>query len=57
MMYLSYFGIRVNDIEKSFRFYTELFGLEEVTRGDKTRLLEEAYTYSSEIENQARTLN
>ena len=38
MMYLSYFGIRVNDIEKSFRFYTELFGLEEVTRGDKTAI-------------------
>lgn len=37
-MYLSYFGIRVTDIEKSYEFYTDLFGLEEVTRGDKTAL-------------------
>lgn len=37
-MYLSYFGIRVKDIEKSFEFYTDLFGLEEVSRGDKTTL-------------------
>jgi len=37
-MYLSYFGIRVTDIEKSFEFYTDLFGLQEVTRGDKTTL-------------------
>jgi len=37
-MYLSYFGIRVTDIQKSYEFYTELFGLEEVTRIDKTTL-------------------
>jgi len=37
-MHLSYFGIRVTDIEKSYEFYTELFGLEEVTRIDKTTL-------------------
>jgi len=33
-MYLSYCGIRVRDLERSLKFYTELFGLREVARGD-----------------------
>jgi lactoylglutathione lyase len=33
-MYMSYFGIRVTDLERSLKFYTELFGLKEVARGD-----------------------
>jgi len=36
-MYLSYFGIRVTDLDRSVRFYTELLGLEEVARGDSSR--------------------
>ncbi len=32
--YLSYTGIRVTDLDRSLRFYTELFGLTEVFRGD-----------------------
>jgi lactoylglutathione lyase len=35
LMYLSYFGIRVTDLERSLKFYSELFGLEEVARGDR----------------------
>jgi len=31
---LSYFGIRVTDLERSLKFYTELLGLREVRRGD-----------------------
>lgn len=37
-MYLSYFGIRVTDLDRSLRFYTELFGLEEVARGDNSQV-------------------
>ena len=37
MTYLSYCGIRVTDLEKSLEFYTELFGLKEVARGDHRR--------------------
>lgn len=33
-MFLSYFGIRVSDLDRSLHFYTELFGLREVDRGD-----------------------
>jgi len=33
-MYMSYFGIRVTDLDRSLKFYTELFGLKEVERGD-----------------------
>jgi lactoylglutathione lyase len=33
-MYLSYSGIRVQNLERSLKFYTELFGLREVARGD-----------------------
>jgi lactoylglutathione lyase len=33
-MYLSYCGIRVRDLDRSLKFYTELFGLKEVARGD-----------------------
>jgi lactoylglutathione lyase len=33
-MYLSYSGIRVQNLERSLKFYTELFGLKEVGRGD-----------------------
>jgi lactoylglutathione lyase len=33
-MYMSYVGIRVTDLDKSLKFYTELFGLKEVARGD-----------------------
>lgn len=36
-MYLSYCGIRVRDLDRSLRFYTELFGLKEVARGDHTK--------------------
>ena len=32
--YLSYTGIRVTDLDRSLKFYTELFGLTEVARGD-----------------------
>ena len=35
-MYLSYFGIRVRDFEKSLRFYTDLFGLKLIKQGDNT---------------------
>jgi lactoylglutathione lyase len=35
--YLSYVGIRVTDLERSLRFYQELFGLEEVARGDNSK--------------------
>jgi lactoylglutathione lyase len=34
--YLSYFGIRVTNLDRSLRFYTTLFGLTEVARGDNT---------------------
>jgi lactoylglutathione lyase len=33
-MYLSYCGIRVSDLDRSLKFYSELFGLKEVARGD-----------------------
>lgn len=36
-MYLSYVGIRVTNLERSLRFYEELFGLEEVARGDNSK--------------------
>lgn len=32
-MYLKYVGIRVTDLERSLRFYTELMGLKEEKRG------------------------
>ncbi|MGA8302349.1 MAG: VOC family protein [Thermoplasmata archaeon] len=32
--YLVYFGIRVTDIDRSLKFYTRVFGLKEVARGD-----------------------
>jgi len=32
--FLNYSGIRVTDLARSLRFYTELFGLAEVARGD-----------------------
>jgi lactoylglutathione lyase len=35
-MYLSYVGIRVTDLDRSLRFYTELLGLREVGRGEMT---------------------
>jgi len=35
--FLSYTGIRVTDLDRSLRFYRDLFGLEEVRRGDNTR--------------------
>ena len=37
-MYLSYFGIRVTNLARSLEFYTKLFGLEEVARGDNTKI-------------------
>jgi len=37
-MYLSYFGIRVTNLDRSLKFYTELFGLKEVARGDNRKL-------------------
>ncbi len=33
-MYLSYTGLRVTDLDRSLRFYTELFGLKEIIRAD-----------------------
>jgi len=33
-MYMSYCGIRVQDLQRSLKFYTGLFGLKEVGRGD-----------------------
>jgi len=36
-MYLSYCGIRVRELDRSLEFYTELFGLREVARGDFTK--------------------
>lgn len=36
-MSLRYFGIRVTDLEKSLKFYTELLGLKEVRRGDMSK--------------------
>jgi catechol 2,3-dioxygenase-like lactoylglutathione lyase family enzyme len=35
--FLSYTGIRVTDLDRSLRFYRDLFGLEEVSRGDDTQ--------------------
>lgn len=32
-MYLRYFGIRVTDLERSLKFYTDLLGLTEAGRG------------------------
>ena len=34
--YLSYSGIRVTDLERSLRFYQDIFGLQEVRRGDNS---------------------
>lgn len=34
MMKLDYFGIRVTDLERSIKFYTQFLGLKEVARGD-----------------------
>jgi lactoylglutathione lyase len=34
--FLSYVGIRVTDLDRSLSFYKEIFGLNEVTRGDNT---------------------
>jgi len=33
-MYLSYVGLRVTNLERSLRFYTDLFGLKEIMRAD-----------------------
>ena len=32
-MYLEYFGIRVRDLDRSLKFYTDVLGLKEVKRG------------------------
>ncbi len=42
-MYFSYVGIRVTDLERSFKFYTELFRLQVVSRGDNGPRGEGAY--------------
>ncbi len=36
-MFVSYFGIRVTDLERSTEFYTRLFGLMVVRRGDNSK--------------------
>lgn len=36
-MQLRYFGIRVRDLDKSLKFYTEVLGLREIKRGDMTK--------------------
>ncbi len=36
-MYLSYCGIRVRDMARSLKFYTELFDLTEVAKGDNSK--------------------
>ncbi len=33
-MHLRYFGVRVTDLDRSLKFYTEALGLKEVGRGD-----------------------
>ena len=35
-MYLSYVGIRVTNLDESLKFYRDLFGLEEVARGNNS---------------------
>jgi catechol 2,3-dioxygenase-like lactoylglutathione lyase family enzyme len=37
-LYLSYAGIRVTDLQGSIGFYTGLFGLEEIARGDNSAI-------------------
>lgn len=37
-MYLKYVGIRVTDLERSVKFYTQLLGLKEERRGDSRKL-------------------
>jgi catechol 2,3-dioxygenase-like lactoylglutathione lyase family enzyme len=34
--FLSYVGLRVTDLDRSLSFYKEIFGLDEVARGDNT---------------------
>jgi len=46
-MYLSYVGIRVRDLERSLRFYQDLFGLHEVARGDNSKQGAEATSCSA----------
>ncbi len=36
-MHLRYFGIRVTDLERSLRFYTELLGLKKAGLGDMSK--------------------
>lgn len=36
-MRLSYFGIRVTDLQRSLSFYTKLLGLKEIRRGDMSK--------------------
>lgn len=38
VLYLSYVGIRVAELNRSLEFYTKLFGLEEVSRGDNAKI-------------------
>ncbi|HTT73683.1 MAG TPA: VOC family protein [Thermoplasmata archaeon] len=34
--YLSYFGIRVTDVERALRIYAGILGLQEISRGDRS---------------------
>ena len=36
-MHLEYVGIRVTNLKRSLKFYTELLGLKEVGKGDFTK--------------------
>jgi catechol 2,3-dioxygenase-like lactoylglutathione lyase family enzyme len=68
-MYLSCCGIRVTDLERSLKFYTELFGLKEVAIGDRSKhgagayvllrenIIQGTYNIQDYLENVAKRIN